>query len=92
MRIAVRVGGTISLIGVLSGAKPDFNLAHVVMQNIRLQGVTVGSREQFEHMLAAIELHRLRPIVDRVFPLAQLRQALDYLATGSQFGKICIHI
>jgi len=89
---AVRVGGTISMIGVLSKAAPDFNPALVVMQNIRLQGVTVGSREQFERMLAAIELHRLRPIVDRVFPLAELRQALDYLGTGRQFGKICVEI
>jgi alcohol dehydrogenase len=89
---AVRVGGTISMIGVLSKTAPDFNPALVVMQNIRLQGVTVGSRDQFEHMLAAIKTHRLRPIVDRVFPLSELRAALDFLGTGRQFGKICIEI
>lgn len=89
---AVRVGGTISMIGVLSKAPPNFNPAVVVMQNIRLQGVTVGSREQLEQMAAAVETRRLRPIIDRVFPLAELRPALDYLATGRQFGKICIEI
>lgn len=89
---AVRAGGAISLIGVLSKAKPDFNLAVVVMNNIRLQGVTVGSKEQFEQMAAAIAAHRLRPVIDRTFPLAELRPALEYLATGQHLGKVCIEI
>jgi NADPH:quinone reductase-like Zn-dependent oxidoreductase len=89
---AVRVGGTVSLIGVLAGAKPDFNLALVVMQNIRLQGVTVGSRDQFERMLAAIAAHKLRPVVDRVFPLAEIRAAIEYLGAGRHVGKVCISI
>ena len=89
---AVRVGGIISLIGVLGGAKPDFNLALVVMQNIRLQGVTVGSRDQFEAMLAAIAAHKLRPVIDRVFPLPQIRTAIEYLGTGRHVGKVCIEI
>lgn len=89
---AVCPGGTISLIGVLSNAKPDFNFAVVVMNNIRLQGVTVGSKEQFERMLAAIAAHRMHPIVDRTFPLAELRRALEYLADGRHFGKVCIEV
>ncbi len=89
---AVRVGGTLSLIGVLAGAKPDFNLALVVMQNIRLQGVTVGSRDQFEEMLAAISAHKLRPVIDRVFPLAEIRTAIEYLGSGRHIGKVCIAI
>ncbi|HVM78328.1 MAG TPA: NAD(P)-dependent alcohol dehydrogenase [Stellaceae bacterium] len=87
---AVRVGGTVSLIGVLAGAKPDFNLGLVVTQNIRLQGVTVGSRAEFEAMLETIAAHELRPVIDRVFPLSELRAAIEYLATGRHFGKICI--
>lgn len=89
---AVRVGGTVSLIGVLGGAKPDFNLAHVVMQNIRLQGVTVGSRDQFEHMLAAIATHKLRPVIDRMFPLAEIRAAIEHLGSGRHIGKVCISL
>jgi D-arabinose 1-dehydrogenase-like Zn-dependent alcohol dehydrogenase len=86
------VGGTISLIGVLGGAKPDFNLALVVMQNIRLQGVTVGSRDQLEAMLAAISAHNLRPVIDRVFPLAEIRAAIGHLGAGRHMGKVCISI
>jgi NADPH:quinone reductase-like Zn-dependent oxidoreductase len=87
---AVRVGGTLSLIGVLSGGKMDVRLGPIVTRAVRLQGVTVGSREDFEAMARAIEQHRLRPVVDKVFPFDDLRPALDYLASGAQFGKICI--
>jgi len=87
---AVRVGGTLSLIGVLGGAKPDFNLAHVVMQNIRLQGVTVGSRDQLEEMLAAAAAHKLKPVIDRVFPLAEIRAAIEHLGARQHVGKVCI--
>ena len=87
---AVRVGGTISLIGVLAGAKPDFNLALVVTQNIRLQGVTVGSRTQFETMLETIVAHDLRPVIDRTFSLSELRQAIEYVGAGRHVGKVCI--
>jgi len=87
---AVRVGGTLSLIGVLSGGKMDVRLGPIVTRAVRLQGVTVGSREDFEAMARAIAQHRLQPVVDRVFPLDELRPALDYLASGAQFGKICI--
>jgi len=87
---AVRVGGTLSLIGVLSGGKMDVRLGPVVTRAVRMQGVTVGSREDFEAMVRAIEQHRLQPVVDRVFAFGELRAALDHLASGTQFGKVCI--
>ena len=61
---AVRMGGRISLIGVLSGAG-QFNPTPVLMKNLRVQGIFVGSREMFEAMNRAIALHKLRPVVDR---------------------------
>jgi len=87
---AVRVGGTLSMIGVLSGGKMDVRLGPIVTRAVRLQGITVGSREDFEAMVRAIAQHRLQPVVDKVFPFDELRPALDYLASGAQFGKICI--
>lgn len=88
---ATRIGGTIALIGVLSGASSDLNLAHVVMQNIRLQGVTVGSLEMFEEMARAVAAHKLVPAVDeRIFPWTALREALEALPMGLHFGKTCL--
>jgi NADPH:quinone reductase-like Zn-dependent oxidoreductase len=87
---AIRPGGTISLIGVLSGSFMDARLGLVVTRQVRLQGITVGSRDGFEAMSRAISQHQLRPVVDRVFPFDELPQALAYLASGAHIGKICI--
>jgi NADPH:quinone reductase-like Zn-dependent oxidoreductase len=87
---AIRPGGTISMIGVLSGSALSAPLGHVVTRQVRLQGITVGHRDGFEAMMRAIEQHRLRPVIDRVFAFEQLKEALAYLKSGAHFGKICI--
>jgi NADPH:quinone reductase-like Zn-dependent oxidoreductase len=86
---AVRMGGHISLIGVLSGGG-QVNPMPILMKNVRVQGIYVGSREMFEAMNRAIALHQLRPVVDRVFPFAEVREALRYLESGAHFGKVCL--
>jgi NADPH:quinone reductase-like Zn-dependent oxidoreductase len=88
---AVRVSGTVSLIGVLSGVSGSVNLGPVVTQNIRLQGVTVGSRGVFQDMVRAMELHRIAPPIDEhVYDFAQVGEALKALPEGQHFGKVCI--
>jgi NADPH:quinone reductase-like Zn-dependent oxidoreductase len=86
---AVRMNGRVSLIGVLTGAG-QVNPMPILMKNVRLQGIYVGSRDMFESMNRAITLHKLHPVVDRVFPFAEIRQALQYLESGAHFGKICL--
>ncbi len=87
---AVKIGGQISLIGVLSGHASELNILPLVMKNVRLQGILVGSRDGFETMNRAIDAHRLKPVVDRVFPFEAARDALAYLAEGKHLGKICL--
>ena len=89
---AVRVGGEIALIGVLSGGRFDIPLGPVVTRHVRLQGITVGHRDGFAAMCAAIGEHRLVPTVDRVFPFDALHEALDHLAAGRHFGKVCVSL
>lgn len=86
----IRPGGTISMIGVLSGSSLSAPLGLVVTRQVRLQGITVGHRDGFEAMLRAIDQHKVKPVIDRVFDFAQLKEALAYLKSGAQFGKICI--
>jgi NADPH:quinone reductase-like Zn-dependent oxidoreductase len=88
---AVRLGGTISLIGVLSGPAA-VNLTPVLMRNIRVQGVIVGSHEMHRRMNVALSHHALRPVVDRVFPFNAAPEAFEYLAAGEHVGKIVIAI
>ena len=87
---AVRMGGVISVIGVLSGALTEVDLRPLLMQDVRVQGVFVGSRETFSNLLTLVEEHLLRPDVDRTFPLSDMREAFDYAASGKQFGKVVI--
>jgi NADPH:quinone reductase-like Zn-dependent oxidoreductase len=88
---AVRMGGRISLIGVLSGAG-QFNPTPVLMKNLRVQGIFVGSREMFEAMNRAIALHKLRPVIDRVFPMSDIRVALHHMESGAHFGKVVVRV
>jgi NADPH:quinone reductase-like Zn-dependent oxidoreductase len=87
---AIRPGGTISMIGVLSGSALSAPLGHVVTRQVRLQGITVGSRDGFEAMMRAIEQHRLVPVVDRLFAFEDLKEAMAALRQGAHFGKLCI--
>jgi len=88
---AVRLGGRISLIGVLAG-KGDVNLTPILMKSVCVQGIFVGSREMFEAMNRAIALHELRPVVDRVFDLKDIQAALKHMESRAHFGKVCIAI
>ncbi len=89
---AVAPGGRISVIGVLSGVKTELELTRVLMRGVQLQGIFVGSRVMFEAMNRAITLHRIRPVIDRVFPLAEARAALEHMAAGAHVGKIVLRV
>lgn len=89
---SVRPGGFIGLIGVLAGGQKDLDLTPVFMRNIRVQGILVGHRESFEAMNRAIDLHGLKPIIDRVFSFQESTEALRYLASAKHFGKIVIRV
>ncbi len=89
---AVRAGGRISLIGILMGNAGEINLLPVIMKNIRIEGILVGSREMFESMNQAINLYSLHPVVDRIFSFEETVQALRHMESGTHFGKICIRM
>lgn len=87
---AVRPGGTLSMIGVLSGLNIDASLGPIVARQVRLQGVTVGHRDGFEAMLHAMAQHELHPVLGDVFAFEDLKSAMDHLRTGGHFGKTLV--
>ncbi|MGD0288732.1 MAG: NAD(P)-dependent alcohol dehydrogenase [Candidatus Binataceae bacterium] len=89
---AVRPGGRISLIGLLTGFGGEFNPLVVLFKSVCFQGIRVGSREMFEAMNRAIAAAQLRPVIDRTFPFAEAPQAYRHLESGAHFGKVCIRI
>jgi NADPH:quinone reductase-like Zn-dependent oxidoreductase len=88
---AVRRGGHIALIGVLSGAG-ECDPRFIFLKQVRLQGIYVGSRQMFETMNQAIRTAGLHPVVDRVFPFDEIGAAMRYLESGAHFGKVCISV
>jgi NADPH:quinone reductase-like Zn-dependent oxidoreductase len=88
---AVRVGGTIALIGVLAGVKAEIPLTRVLMRGVRIQGILVGHRQDFEALNRALAAHPdVKPVVDRTFAFDEVPEALDYLSQGVHMGKVVI--
>ncbi len=87
---AVRVGGCISLIGVLTGRGGEVPTAALMARQARLQGIIVGSRREQVDMVRAIEATGYRPVIDRSFALEQIADAFRFQASGAHFGKICL--
>jgi NADPH:quinone reductase-like Zn-dependent oxidoreductase len=87
---AVRVGGSIVVIGVLGGFTNNIFIPALFGKNAKMIGISVGSREQFDSMTAAINGWKLKPVVDKVFPVDQVQDALKLMQAGGHFGKICL--
>lgn len=87
---AARLGGQVHLIGVLTGG--EINPTPILRKNILLRGIYVGSRQMFEAMNAAITLHQIRPVIDRVFPFNEAREAYHYMKSQQHVGKVVIRI
>jgi NADPH:quinone reductase-like Zn-dependent oxidoreductase len=86
---ALRMGGVIAQVGVLSGAAEPLPLALILHKQARIQGIYVGSRRDFEEMNACIARDRLRP-VPQSFPWTQAREVLAGMEHGSHFGKLVL--
>ncbi len=89
---AVRMGGVVAQIGVLSQSDKPMQIAPILHRQVNLKGIYVGSRAHFEEMNRAIAENDLKPVVDKVFPFDQAVQALQTMEAGSHFGKIVIQV
>lgn len=87
---AIRIGGHISLIGVLTGWAGDVPTAVAMGKNVTVKGVTVGSREHQEDMIKALEATGIRPVIDTSFALDRIADAFAHQAAHKHFGKICL--
>lgn len=88
--LATRLAGRIVVIGLLTGAGAQVDPMPILRRNLRVQGLYVGSKHMFESMNRAIEANGLKPVIDRVFPFAQAKEAYRHLKSQSHFGKIVI--
>ena len=89
---ATRAGGTVALLGALTGLKAQINVGLVLMKELHVAGILVGSRSAFEEMNRFIEQHALKPVIDRTFPFDQLPDALRHMESGRHFGKVVVKL
>jgi NADPH:quinone reductase-like Zn-dependent oxidoreductase len=89
---SVRRGGRVVTCGATTGGDPPAELQRVFIRQIQIQGSTMGSLEEFRRLLAVVAAGRLRPAVERGFPLEEVSAALDHLAAGGQRGKLVLRI
>lgn len=87
---ALAPGGHIALIGGLTGFDGAIPVGAITAVQGSVTGIYVGSRADFEAMNAFIAKHKIKPVVDKVFPFAQAPAAFEYLESGSHFGKVVI--
>ncbi|MBR1223813.1 NAD(P)-dependent alcohol dehydrogenase [Bradyrhizobium sp. AUGA SZCCT0176] len=87
---AARVGGTILVIGVLSGFSQQVSIPTLFSKNLHVIGLSVGSRRMFENMAAAIGQNRMKPVIDRTLGFTEVPGALRLMQQAGHFGKITI--
>jgi NADPH:quinone reductase-like Zn-dependent oxidoreductase len=87
---AIRIGGHVAIVGVVAGLGGGFNTAVLIGNSAKLQGLTVGSRDMFEAMCRFMDLHRIAPVVDKLFPWTEARAAFAAMQGGEHFGKIVL--
>jgi len=89
---STRVGGTIALIGLLDAGTEPPNIIPLLLNAQKVHGIYVGSVDMFEAMNRAITVNQIRPVIDRVFPFAEARQAYEHLISQKHLGKIVIRV
>ena len=89
---ALAMGGTISVIGGVSGFSSETPLLDIIGRAALIRGIYVGNREMFQAMNCAISFHKLKPVIDRTFPFAEAPAAYRHQESGAHLGKIVIAV
>jgi NADPH:quinone reductase-like Zn-dependent oxidoreductase len=89
---AAAMGGTVSVIGGVSGFTSEVALRDILGKSLLIRGIFVGNRDMFAAMNRAISQHRLKPVIDRAFAFAEAPAAYGYQESGGHFGKVVITV
>ena len=78
--------------GSTAGDKFEITATGIFLKSASIIGSQVGDQQDFREMLAFVEQHRIKPVIERSFPLAQAREALLYLENEHKFGKVVVTV
>ena len=85
-------GGSIALIGILSGVEASINLIPILMNSINIRGIFVGTKIMFEQMNRVLNYSNIMPQIDKEFSFDETKEAFLYLSSQKHCGKICINL
>jgi NADPH:quinone reductase-like Zn-dependent oxidoreductase len=86
------MGGSVAIIGGVSGFGGEVNPATLLASAKRMVGIYVGSRTMLDKVMRFADATGLQPVVDRVFTFGQAKEAYRYMESGSHFGKVVIAV
>ena len=89
---AVRIGGRISLVGVLTGFDGLINPLDIMRKSLEVKGIYVGSSDMQEQFHKALEANKIHPVIDRVFKFDQVKEAYALMQSAGHFGNIVIEL
>jgi zinc-binding alcohol dehydrogenase/oxidoreductase len=89
---ALKVGARVVIYGSTGGPQFPLNAPEVFLKNLQIVGTNVGNPREFRDMLAFVERHKIHPVIDRRFSFAFAKDALVFLESSHQFGKVVISI
>jgi len=89
MKSLVR-GGRLVTCGATSGDQPPADLRRIFIRQLQIFGSTLGNLQEFKDLLTFCEQHQIRPMIDRVYPMDQVHEALNVMSRAEQFGKIAL--
>jgi NADPH:quinone reductase-like Zn-dependent oxidoreductase len=87
---SLKSGGTLVTCGATTGPEVGIDLRHLFARQLSLLGSYMGRMGELHDVLRHIFAGRLQPVVDRVFPLSEIRAAHEYLETSAMFGKVVV--
>ena len=89
---SINPGARIVIYGSTAGDKFEITATSIFLKSASIVGSQVGDPQDFRDMLAFVEKHRIKPVIERSFPLAEAKEALLYLQNQHQFGKVVVTI
>jgi len=89
---ALARGGRLVTCGATAGGSPETDLTPIFTKHLQIFGSTLGSRDEFRHLLSFMAVAEIKPIIDQVFPLSEAAAAQRRMEEAKQFGKIVLQI
>ncbi len=85
-------GGRIVTCGATTGARAEIDIRHLFYKQLSILGSTMGNKIAFENSFELVKSGKLKPVIDRTFPMEEIQAAHQYLEEGAQFGKVMIQV